>query len=617
MEQPESTLATPIDYLEGLMEGFVAYDAEWRMTYMNAAGEQLLGRRREEVLGKTWHQAFPHAVGNSVDHMYQRVMRERRPERMELYYKHYGLWMEISASPLANGGVGVYFHDISARKRAEAELRTLAAVVETSGDFVGLCTPDLVPFYVNEAGRRMLGLEGRDVSQTRVLEYFWPEDRARIESEAVPKLMRDGRWSGEVRFRNFSTGAPIHTMWNAFAIRDEAGAVAAWATISPNLNELKRAEEALQRANRELVVSARRKDEFLATLAHELRNPLAPIANAVELLGATGRADPMLDAVRGIIERQFRHMVRLIDDLLDVSRITSGKLMLRRERISLAAVIEQALETARPHVRGHEFTVSLPREPVWLDADPVRLAQVFSNLLNNACKYTPGGGHIRLTAERAGGEIVVRVRDTGIGIDAEHLPGVFDMFSQAAPALERAQGGLGIGLSLALALARMHGGRIEARSEGRGKGAEFIVTLPACDEAPLAERAGDAARASATRRILVVDDNADGADSLAMLLRAEGHAVEIAYDGPGAIDAVASFKPDLVLLDIGLPRMNGYEACRAIRKRTGGEGIVIAALTGWGQEEDHRRSREAGFDAHLVKPVEREALAALLSARPS
>jgi PAS domain S-box-containing protein len=609
---PSRAPATQIDYLEGLMEGFIAYDGDWRMTYMNAAAERITGRRREEVLGKTWHEAFPHAVGTVVDRMYQQVKSSRKPERIELHYQQYNGWFEISASPLANGGVGVYFQDISARKRAESELRTLAAVVESSGDFVGLCTPDMVPFYVNEAGRRMLGLEGRDLSTTHVMDFFWPEDRLRIESEAVPALLSAGRWSGEVRFRNFATGEPIHTLWNAFAIRDEAGEVAAWATISPNLDELKRAEEALQRANTELVEGARRKDEFLATLAHELRNPLAPIANAVELLGVQAGAGPVFEAARGIVERQLRHMVRLVDDLLDVSRITSGKLMLRRERVALAAVIEQALETARPHVRGHEFTVSLPSEPVWLQADPVRLAQVFSNLLNNACKYTPGGGRIRLSAEREGGSVVVRVRDSGIGIAAQHLPHVFDMFSQAVPALERSQGGLGIGLALAQALVRLHGGSIEAKSEGSGRGSEFAVTLPDLGEAPAAPRKRAPLPASAARRVLVVDDNQDGAESLAMLLRADGHAVSVAHDGVRATEAVAAFQPDVILLDIGLPGMNGYEACRAIRARPGGERIVIAALTGWGQDDDHRKSREAGFDAHLVKPVEREALAALL-----
>jgi PAS domain S-box-containing protein len=611
MERVSSPPA-PIDFLEGLMEGFIACDGDWRMTYMNAAAERITGRRREDVLGKTWQEAFPHGVGSPIELMYQRVKASRQGERIEHHYEHYKAWFEVGASPLANGGVAVYFHDISARKRAEAERRTLAAVVESSGDFIGLCTPDLVPFYLNEAGRRMLGLEVRDVSKTHVMDYFWPEDRPRIEKEAVPALLRDGRWSGEVRFRHFVTGEPIYTMWNAFVIRDEAGAVVAWATISPNLDNLKRAEEALQRANAELLEGARRKDEFLATLAHELRNPLAPIANAVELVAQPALAEPTRAAAVGIVERQLKHMVRLVDDLLDVSRITSGKLQLRRQRVSLAAVIEQALETSRPHLRGHEFTVSLPPEPIWIDADPVRLAQVFSNLLNNACKYTPGGGQIRLSAERNGAKASVRVRDTGIGIGAQHLPQLFNMFSQAAPALERAQGGLGIGLALSQALVRMHGGVIEAKSKGTGEGSEFVVTLPALDEAPAPVRRRTSTPAVASRRVLVVDDNLDGAESLAMLLRADGHAVTVAHDGPAATAAVATFKPEVILLDIGLPGMNGYEACRAIRSRPGGDSIVIAALTGWGQDDDHRKSREAGFDAHLVKPVEREALAALL-----
>ena len=613
MDRPPAA-AQHVDYLEGLMEGFVAYDADWRMTYMNASAERLLGRRRADVLGQTWQQAFPHAVGNPVDLMYQRVKANRAAERMEYFYTHYKCWMEISASPLSNGGVGVYFQDISARKLAEEKLRTLAAVVENSGDFIGLCTPEMIPFYVNEAGRRMVGLGGRDVSQTMMMDYFWPDDQRRIETEALPALLARGHWSGEVRFRNFATGEPIHTMWNAFIIRDESGKQIAWATISPNLDAMKRAEEALRRANEELRDSARRKDEFLATLAHELRNPLAPISNAVEILGLKMPADATLESARGVIDRQVTHMVRLIDDLLDVSRITSGKLGLRKRRVALSQVVEQALETSRPHVRGHEFTVSLPSQPVYLDADPVRLAQVLSNLLNNACKYTPSGGHIRLTAEREAGQVVVKVRDNGMGIAREHLPHVFDMFSQAAPALERAQGGLGIGLALARALTQMHEGTIEAHSGGPDTGSEFVVSLPAFDDGPAPRRKRESFVASTVRRILVVDDNRDSATSLALLLRMAGHVVEVAGDGPGAVQAVGSFRPDLILLDIGLPGMNGYETCRAIRARPGAEVVVIAAVTGWGQEEDHRKSREAGFDAHLVKPVEQEALLALIAA---
>jgi CheY-like chemotaxis protein len=279
--------------------------------------------------------------------------------------------------------------------------------------------------------------------------------------------------------------------------------------------------------------------------------------------------------------------------------------------------VDQALETSRPHVRGHELTVALPAEPVWVDADPVRLAQVFSNLINNACKFTPPGGQVRLAAERDGARVSVRVSDSGVGIAAEHMPRLFEMFSQVGPALERKQGGLGIGLALSRVLVEMHGGTIAAASEGRGRGAQFVVALPAFD-APLPARGqGTAAQGGKPRRILVVDDNEDSAASLAMLLRADGHTVEIANDGERAVAAAAAFRPQTVLLDLGLPGMNGLEACHAIRSQAGGEAIQIAALTGWGQVEDQRRSREAGFDAHLVKPVERAALAALFASARS
>jgi CheY-like chemotaxis protein/nitrogen-specific signal transduction histidine kinase len=374
----------------------------------------------------------------------------------------------------------------------------------------------------------------------------------------------------------------------------------------------KRAERELQRANDELRQSARRKDEFLATLAHELRNPLAPISNSLEILKLQAPADQPLQAALEIMGRQLRHLVRLIDDLLEVSRITSGKLELRRERVALATVVEQALETSRPHLRGHEFSVSLPAQPVWLDADPVRLAQVLANLLNNACKYTPPGGRIRLGAERGDASVTLRVRDTGIGIEAAQLPHVFEMFSQAAPAAGGYEG-LGIGLALARALVEMHGGTICAASDGPGAGSEFVVTLPAFDEGPAAGRERTGGPRAPQRRILVVDDNEDSTASLAALLRAEGHVVESAADGERAIEAAAAFRPEVVLLDLGLPGMSGLDACRAIRAQPGGAGILIAALTGWGQEEDRRKSSEAGFDAHLVKPVPLAALVALLA----
>ena len=364
--------------------------------------------------------------------------------------------------------------------------------------------------------------------------------------------------------------------------------------------------------------SDRRKDEFLATLSHELRNPLAPMLNALEILGRGDDDRNFTEQARGMMERQLSQLVRLVDDLLDISRITSGKLQLRKQRVELADVLDMAIETARPRIEAsaHEVTIAMPPEPVYVEADPTRLAQAFTNLLNNAAKYTEKGGRIWLTAERRGGEAVVSVRDTGIGIAPDHLPRVFTKFSQAAPALERDHGGLGIGLSIVKGLIDLHGGAIEARSDGRKKGSEFTVRLPVV-RAPAGEPATSDESEKVHRvrkfRILVVDDMRDAADSLTLILRMMGHDVITAYDGLEAVQTAAAFRPDVALLDIGLPRMNGYEAARRIREEPGGDKIALIALTGWGQDEDKRRAREAGFDHHLTKPVDPAGLESLLA----
>jgi PAS domain S-box-containing protein len=366
----------------------------------------------------------------------------------------------------------------------------------------------------------------------------------------------------------------------------------------------------------------RRKDEFLATLAHELRNPLAPVRNAVQVLRMKGPDEPDLRWGRDVIERQVDHLTRLIDDLLDVSRITRNKLELRKQRVALTEVISGAVESSRPLVEecGQTLTVTLPSEPVHINGDLVRLSQVFLNLLNNAAKYTERGGQIRLTAERQGGDVVVKVKDSGVGIPAEKLPRLFEMFFQVDRSLEKSQGGLGIGLSLARRLVELHGGKVEARSEGIGKGSEFIVCLPVLVDnvMPLSSREptdNDCAQATPTRRILVVDDNRDSADSLAMLLRLMGNEVLTAYDGLAALEVAERIRPDVVLLDIGMPRLNGYDTCHRIREQPWGRSPVMIALTGWGQEEDKRRTQDAGFDAHLIKPVDPTALMNLLDSR--
>ena len=359
----------------------------------------------------------------------------------------------------------------------------------------------------------------------------------------------------------------------------------------------------------------RHKDEFLATLAHELRNPLAPIRNALAVLNASPDDRGAFDYAREVMERQLGHMVRLIDDLLDMGRITHGKLELRRERVQLAPIISQAIETSRPMLdrAGHQLTLALPPQPVFLEADPIRLAQVFCNLLNNACKFTESGGQISLTAEGKGDEVVIFVKDTGVGIAPDKIDAIFEMFSQVDRTLERSHGGLGIGLSLAKRLVELHGGRIGVRSDGVGKGSEFSVRLPVVAQPPTAVAGpSEKMKPKGIRRVLVVDDNRDSADSLAMLLKLTGYETRTAYDGQEAVESGARFHPDVILLDIGMPKLNGYAACRSIRESPWGRSAVIIAMTGWGQDEDKRKSREAGFDAHVVKPVNNTELMRLL-----
>ena len=361
----------------------------------------------------------------------------------------------------------------------------------------------------------------------------------------------------------------------------------------------------------------RRKDEFLAILAHELRNPLAPIRNAVQIFRAKGPPSAELQWATELIDRQVSQMTRLVDDLLDVSRITRGKIDLRKERVELETVVKSAVEASRPLIEkwGHKLTVSIPPLPIFIEADQTRMAQVILNLLNNSAKYTDQGGRIWLTAERQGDEVSIRIRDSGIGIPKEMLPRIFDMFTQVDQSLERTEGGLGVGLTLVQRLVEMHGGRVEARSDGPGKGSEFVVRLPVVREVNESAPAQvvDQVNKPSARRILIVDDNRDSADSLGMLLSMMGNKVYTAQDGLEAVGAAAAFQPDVVLLDIGLPKLNGYEACRRIREQEGGERMLLVALTGWGKEEDRRRSKEAGFDHHLTKPIEFDALQKLLA----
>jgi signal transduction histidine kinase/CheY-like chemotaxis protein len=389
--------------------------------------------------------------------------------------------------------------------------------------------------------------------------------------------------------------------------------------VNERTHELAARNEELRRSEDRLRDADRRKDEFLATLAHELRNPLAPIRSAVAALRSERVSDADKRHARVIIDRQVGQMTRLIDDLLDVSRITAGKLPMKKAPLQLADVLALAMSTVHPHIEqaGHRLIVSIPDEPITIEGDEARLSQVFANLLHIACKYTETGGEIRLTASRPNEfEVEVAVRDNGIGIPPEFLPLLFRKFSQVAPALDRSQGGLGLGLSLVQGIVSLHDGRVEARSTGTGRGSEFVVRLPVRPSMAGAETAGAAITPTpklVSRRVLVVDDNADSAESMALLLRVEGHLVETAHDGETALALAARFQPDAILLDLGMPQMNGYEVCERIRSQAWGRSILMVAQTGWGQAQDRARTLEAGFDAHLTKPVDPEAVREMLA----
>jgi signal transduction histidine kinase/ActR/RegA family two-component response regulator len=366
----------------------------------------------------------------------------------------------------------------------------------------------------------------------------------------------------------------------------------------------------------DLFEADRRKTEFLAMLAHELRNPLAPMRNAVEILERSGGDEQKLKLATEMMRRQVSQMVRLVDDLLDVSRISRGKIELRLEPVELASVVDHAVEAVRPlcESMGHELTVELPPQPVYLNADPSRLAQVVANLLNNACKFTEKGGHIRLIVGSDGSEALIRVQDTGIGIAADQLSRIFQMFTQVNTSVERSRDGLGLGLTLVKSLVEMHDGTVEASSVGVDQGSEFVVRLPILAGTPeLPPKVPLSEPPRTTHRVLVVDDNRDSAESLAMLVQLAGHETCIAYDGFAAVEAAATFGPEVVLLDIGLPDLNGFDTARRIREQPGGKNMVLVALTGWGQEEDRRKSKDAGFDHHMVKPVDHAVLIRLLA----
>ena len=594
---------------------------------------ELAGGR--ELIGKRVRDAFPEIGDRGFFDVLDQVYRTGEPfigtDVRVVLHQADGVpderaldfvYQPMRAADGAVDGILVQGIDLTERKRAQAELARLTAESERRRRLYETAlsnTPDLVYvfdlqhrfMYANEALLAMWGRTWDEAIGKTCLELGYEPWHAALHDREIDQVAATRcPIRGEVPFTGTSGRRTYDYIF--VPVIGAGGEVEAVAGTTRDVTDRKAMEDALRDADR-------RKDEFLALLAHELRNPLAPVRNGLQVLRLAEKDPDARAAAREIMERQLGHMVRLIDDLLDISRISRNKMELRCSRVLLADVVSSAVEVARPMIEdaGHALTVSLPPEPVFLDADLTRLAQVFGNLLTNSAKYTERGGHISLTAERSGEDVVVSVRDNGIGIPRESLPTIFDMFSQVDRSIERSTGGLGIGLALVKALVEMHGGTVTAQSEGQGKGSTFTVSLPTL-VAPhsFPSDAGSASERTAPgpkRRILVVDDNHDSARSMARVLALLGNEVRTAHDGLEAVKTVEEFRPGVVLMDVGMPRLNGFEATRRIREQPWGQAVRVIALTGWGQDADRVQSRAAGCDGHLVKPVDLADLERLLA----
>ena len=734
--------------LESITDGFMRFDRDWRMVYVNAEAERMVRLAREEMIGRSFWELFPATVGTKIESEYKRAVAQQAAIELEHYYGPLGGWYSIRGYPTPDGGLTIYFQDITVRKEGEAELRKSEArfrvgidavsdIVWTNdakgmmaseqvawGNFTGQdresyqgygwsnaihpddAQPTIDAWNEAVAGKKNFAFEHRvrrhdgqwrlctiravpvldelgDISEwvgvhTDITDRVEAENALRMSEARLSGILRrspagivqtdaagcmtlvNPRWCEmfghseaellgrtileithpssvaptAAAFGRLAAGGPdfqiekaycrkdgsvLRAQSNVAAIRSPAGEFLGLIAVVLDISERLRSEEELRRLAAELSEADRRKDVFLATLAHELRNPLAPIRNGLQVMKLSRNNGEALEKVRAMMDRQVSQLVRLVDDLLDVSRIAQEKVELRKERVELRAVIDAAVETSRPAIEqaGHELAVVVPNEPIFVDGDPTRLAQVVSNLLNNSAKYTHRGGRILLTAGREDGTAVVSVKDDGIGIPPAMLDKVFVMFTQVDRTLEKTTGGLGIGLSLVKGLLEMHGGTIVAKSDGEGMGSEFVVRLPVV----MSDVAGpdrpnkqtSEVLLSTLRRILVVDDNVDAAETLGQVLEMLGNEVRTANDGEAGVEVAAQFRPDVVLMDIGMPKLNGYEAARRIRQHSWSRGMVLVALTGWGQDDDRKKSADAGFDHHLVKPVKMDALTKLLS----
>ena len=654
-----------VEILESITEGFFTLDRNWCFGDVNAEAHRILGVELGALARRVIWDVYPGLEGTPFWDCYHQTMDERTKTSFTAYYANQARWYEVTVFP-APEGVSVYFRNVTDRKLQEIQRDALvdlsgrlgsaedAAQAGFDGAVVlgialgvsrvgyGTVDHDSGQLYVDRDWTRP-GVESL-AGVTPLTAYGSFIDSLRKgESIAIDDVRLDPRTSAasdalEAKHARSFVNVPVVEQgrlvavlfvnddkvrrWTPDEVRfiQEAAARTRTAVERANAERVLRAnEERHRRLNEELSDAGRMKDEFLATLAHELRNPLAPIRNALKVQSLAAGDAAVIARTRELMERQVAQMVRLIDDLLDLSRLSRGLIELKIERLSLASAVGLAIEASRPAIEhsGHELAVSLPGEDLVVSADPVRVVQIITNLLNNSAKFTPGPGKLSVMLEREGDFALVRVRDNGIGLRADMLERVFNMFEQVDRSYAQVSGGLGIDLTLVRQLVEAQGGSVRAASEGLGMGSEFTFRLPlASTHAKPASQDSEApiAQGAAARRILVADDNEDAAESLALLLQLAGHDTRVAGDGAQALAIAESFQPHVALLDIAMPIVDGLEAARALRARPSGEGLLLLALSGFGQESDRRRSMAAGFDAHLVKPVDPTALEKLIGA---
>lgn len=600
--------------IDGITDGVAVLDREWRYTFVSERAGAILGHPPEAMLGQCIWDLFPGADDLQFGANFRAAMETQQPRHFEAHYPPSDQWFECHCHP-ATDELSLYFRDVSERRRAEvatAELKRRLVAALMAGDVATFeWRIDENFLWGDPTFLAFFGIEPNDTSSApleRFMAVLHPEDRDRVAAAIEHTIASGLPYEAEYRVMT-GPNPPRWVIARGSVERDAAGRPYRFPGTVVDITERVRMEQALRASEARLREEDARKDRFLATLAHELRNPLAPLRNALSLLRLAKDPVAMLPQVQPMMERQVDHLRHLVDDLLDLGRVTTGKVELRITPVDLSRVARHAIESAQPAIGARALAVDLPATPIVVHGDEHRLVQIVGNLLQNASKFTAPDGRIAVRVAVDGGHGVVTVTDDGVGIPRESLEAIFEMFMQIPDTPHESRSGLGIGLALVRQLALLHGGSVEAASEGRGRGAGFTVRIPLADARVAAARSEGTAwepasgTAGAGRRVLVVDDNRDAATSLAAMMTLDGWVAAVAHDGEEALAMAAATPPDVVLMDIGMPRVDGYEACRRLRATTSGKSMRIVAVSGWGQISDRRRSADAGFDAHLVKPV--------------